>query len=172
MLEGKDYSALDIFPFVLDMLTLAQGFKMTPLSTISTFSSLLWSTNYCLKTIAHIFSIANVDEMRVWVKMFRTSVWPLFGPHFQQVLHKLAFHFLGSMFDDLDFFGPVIVLNYPTCSHFNLILKQSYSCSLKRLKTRTVATVGDTYMPLISRKRFWLMFGALIFLLLPCAVQV
>lgn len=72
---------------------------------------------------------------------------------YQQGLKILSFHLLDHIVDDLDRFGTILLLSASMYDHFDLIIKQSYACTSKRLKTRTGDTVRDLDSYL-SRQQF------------------
>ena len=72
---------------------------------------------------------------------FKKQVWTLFRPHCERGLNTLKFHLLDHLVDDLQRFGSIHILSASPYEHFNLIVKQAYSGTSKRLKTRATETV-------------------------------
>lgn len=65
------------------------------------------------------WSTDNVDEMRSFLREFKTSVLCLFSPHCDNDLNILNFHLLYHFIDDFDRFGKVFVPTAYPYEHIN-----------------------------------------------------
>lgn len=83
----------------------------------------------------------DLQSMRTKVLEFKAKVWNLFRPHCKPGLNTLKFHLLDHLVDDLERFGTIRVLSASPYENFNLIVKQAYSGTSKRLQTRARDTV-------------------------------
>lgn len=153
MLEGKDYRTLDcFFPFIFAYVDSWLGYsEEAPLTKIhvlyTDLVNRLMSDNY-----SNGWSDAELQDLRSTVLTFKKQVWSLFGPHCDRGLNTLKFHLLDHLVDDLQRFGTVRVLSASPYEHYNVVIKQSYSGTSKRLQTRERDTIRNLDTDL-KRKR-------------------
>ena len=144
MLEGKDYRTLDMFfPFIFgyvdSWLGYAEDAPLTKIHVMYTdLVNRLMSNNN-----GNGWSTGELQDLRSAVHLFKEHVWTLFGPHCDRGLNTLKFHLLDHLVDDLERFGTIHVLNASPYEHFNLIVKQSYAGTSKRLQTRERDTIQN-----------------------------
>lgn len=144
MLEGKDYRTLDMsFPFIFGYVGTWLGYyedaSLTRVHVMYTdLVNRVMSDNN-----SNGWSTEDLEELRSTVLLFKKQVWALFGPHCDRGLNTLKFHLLDHLVDDLQRFGTIRVLSASPYEQFNLIVKQSYSGTLKRLHTRERDTIHN-----------------------------
>jgi len=143
---------ISCFRSCLDMLTVGWGSttqlrSRTYMSNTEIVNQLL-SNNYSTGC-----STRKMEELMVSIHTFKSAVWRLFGPHCENGLNTLKFHLLDHLVDELARFGTVLVLSASPYEHFNLIVKQSYASTSKRLQTRTSDTVRNSYTSLCRQKQ-------------------
>lgn len=57
----------------------------------------------------------------------------MFGPRCENGLNALNFHLLDNLLDEIERFETVSAMSASAYEHFNFIVKEGYSSTLKRL---------------------------------------
>jgi hypothetical protein len=152
MLEGKDFHNLDAyFPFIFAYVDGWLGYEnKAPLTKVHTtytdIVNTLLSDNF-----GQGWTDMDLENMRSQIQSFKRMVSDLFSSEFPRVLLTLKFHLLDHMVCDIERFGSLKVLCASPFEHYNLFIKQAYSSTSKRLRTRSMETV--TNLEGIIRKR-------------------
>lgn len=142
MLEGKDYYAVDmVFPFVAAFIDRSLGFEEKCELTRMNVLYIEIINKVLVDHRDRRWREGELLRLRGEIREFKSVVEGAFASHCPSGLYTLKYHLLDHLVEDLERFGSISFMDAGPFEHFNVVIKQSYRMTSRRLTTRMDETV-------------------------------